>query len=226
MGPADKYRRFSGKSIARKLPLESTYQGMLASLGPRTRRSLQGKRQQLEKSANVVFCPALDPEAAITAMLELQPKVVAPPHRKVLPGAPGPAPRAPGILLHGDAPARRPLAQHPERLAPGWSHLHRFPDERSALQKRVALGGLCAPSCSSTKSASRQQLINFVGGTSLLLRRYCQPLELCTDAYLWRPSLRATVLKMVAPRLRPGGLHERARAGADTSPPETLSESD
>ena len=43
--------------------------------------------------------------------------------------------------------------------------------------------------------ARKQELINFVGGTSLLLRRYCRPTESCTDAFFWRPCLRATLTK-------------------------------
>ena len=64
MGPASHFRRFSAATVQHKLPLESTYESMLASLGPRTRRSLAGKRQQLEKSANVRFVPVLEPDQA------------------------------------------------------------------------------------------------------------------------------------------------------------------
>ena len=31
--------------------------------------------------------------------------------------------------------------------------------------------------------ARKQELIHFVGGTSVLLRRYCQPIEPCTDDF-------------------------------------------
>ena len=55
MGPASYLERFVGSEVQHKLPLASTYEGMLASLGPRTRRSLAGKRQQLEKSTKVQF---------------------------------------------------------------------------------------------------------------------------------------------------------------------------
>ena len=74
MGPASDFRRFCGTEVQHKLPLESTYEGMLASLGPRTRRSLAGKRQQLEKSANVEFIPALDPDQSMEVMLALEAK--------------------------------------------------------------------------------------------------------------------------------------------------------
>ncbi len=74
MGPASDFRRYRSSEVQHKLPLESTYEGMLASLGPRTRRSLAGKRQQLEKSANVKFVPVLEPDKALEVMLELEPK--------------------------------------------------------------------------------------------------------------------------------------------------------
>jgi hypothetical protein len=71
MGPASNFRRFIGTVVQHKLPLESTYEGMLARLGPRTRRSLAGKRQQLEKSAKVQFIPVLDPDQSLEGMLAL-----------------------------------------------------------------------------------------------------------------------------------------------------------
>jgi hypothetical protein len=55
--------------------------------------------------------------------------------------------------------------------------------------------------------ACKQELIHFVGGTSLLLRRYCQPIELCTDAFVWRPCLRAALTNWVIPRLKPKGFY-------------------
>jgi hypothetical protein len=56
----------------------------------------------------------------------------------------------------------------------------------------------------------KQQLIDFVGGTSLLLRRYCRPIEPCTDIFLWRPCLRAILSKnrFAAPQT---GQHLRTR---------------
>ncbi len=42
-------------------------------MGPRTRKSLAGKRQQLENSANVIFLPSLEDDVALQAMLQLQP---------------------------------------------------------------------------------------------------------------------------------------------------------
>ena len=74
MGPPSYFRRFCGSEVQHKLALASTYEGMLASMGPRTRRSLAGKRQQLEKNANVKFIAALEPEQALEVMLALKDK--------------------------------------------------------------------------------------------------------------------------------------------------------
>ena len=47
---------------------------MLAGMGPRTRRSLAGKRRKLEENAHVSFLPSLEPAQALEAMLILQPR--------------------------------------------------------------------------------------------------------------------------------------------------------
>jgi hypothetical protein len=78
MGAPSYFRRFCATEVQHKLPLEGTYEGMLARLGPRTRRSLAGKRQQLEKSANVEFIPWLEPDQSLEVMLELEGKSMPP----------------------------------------------------------------------------------------------------------------------------------------------------
>jgi hypothetical protein len=59
--------------------------------------------------------------------------------------------------------------------------------------------------------ACKQQLIDFVGGTSSLLRRYCRPIEPCTDIFLWRPCLRARLTKMVLPLLKRDSIYKRVK---------------
>jgi hypothetical protein len=59
--------------------------------------------------------------------------------------------------------------------------------------------------------ARKQQWIDFVGGTSLLLRRYCYPIEPCTDIFLWRPGLRAILSKIVYPLLKQDSIYERIK---------------
>ena len=47
----------------------------------------------------------------------------------------------------------------------------------------------------------KQELINFVGGSSLLLRRYCEPIEPCTEIFIWKQCLRARFFEMAATRV-------------------------
>lgn len=78
MGPPSGSRRFLGGAVQHKLRLETSYEGMLARMGPGTRRSLAGKRRQLKKNSNVSFLPSLDPEQSLQAMLALKAKSIYP----------------------------------------------------------------------------------------------------------------------------------------------------
>jgi hypothetical protein len=113
MGPGSQFRRFRGTEVQHKLPLASTYEGMLASLGPRTRRSLAGKRQQLEKSANVQFIASLEPQQALEVMLDLEAKAMP---QFFSCQAPLAAQQV-RILLHGTTDAGWPVAEPAKRLA-------------------------------------------------------------------------------------------------------------
>jgi hypothetical protein len=214
MGPSSKYRMFSGGHIQRKLPLARTYQAMLAGMGPRTRRSLAGKRKQLEIQARVVFAPSLDPTQALEAMLSLQPRSM--PYR-----------------MDGFYHARYNLLNHlpgffcmglrlPEgtwlSILSGWrrkrvtyldlqmNDLHFKKESLSAVMRAFML---------EHEITKEQEVIHFVGGTSLLLRRYCQPIEPCTDGFFWRPCLRAMLFHMVVPWLKPESLYEQVKAETD-----------
>jgi hypothetical protein len=63
-----------------------------------------------------------------------------------------------------------------------------------------------------------QQMINFVGGSSLLLRRYCEPVEPCTDIFITKPGLRSSLFEMVTKQLRTGSVYERLKPGAQIKP--------
>jgi hypothetical protein len=67
--------------------------------------------------------------------------------------------------------------------------------------------------------ALAQESINFVGGSSLLLRRYCEPIEPCTDIFMGKPSLRAKFFEMVATRVQSGSVYERLKPGAALAAP-------
>jgi hypothetical protein len=214
MGPQDKYRIFSGRTVQYKLPLESTYSATLAGMGPRTRRSLAGKRQKLEMNANVVFLPSLEPGQALEAMLRLQKRSLA---KRIT------------AFYHA---RYRLLQEAPEFFSMGM----RLPDgtwlsvlsgwRRNRVTyidlqmndmhfKRESISAVMRAFMLEHEIACKQQLINFVGGTSLLLRRYCRPIELCTDAFFWRPCLRATFTNMVIPRLKPKTFYTLVKTETD-----------
>jgi hypothetical protein len=219
MGPASNFRRFCGSEIRHKLALASTYEGMLAELGPRTRRSLAGKRQQLEKSANVQFIPELAPEQSLEAMLALQFKST--PQR---------------ITRFYDARYRLLRANedffamglrlpHGGWLSflTGWrrhgvtyldlqmNDMHHKKESISAVMRAFLL---------EHEIGRKQELINFVGGSSLLLRRYCEPIEPCTDIFIWKPCLRAKFFELAATRSRAGSVYERLKPGLESKLPD------
>jgi hypothetical protein len=63
--------------------------------------------------------------------------------------------------------------------------------------------------------AHKQELINFVGGSSLLLRRYCEPLEPCSDIFIAKPCLRSKFFEMLARHAQSGSVYERLKPGAE-----------
>jgi hypothetical protein len=67
--------------------------------------------------------------------------------------------------------------------------------------------------------ARKQRLINFVGGSSLLLRRYCEPLEPCTDFFVAKPGLRSDFFEMLARHVRSGSVYERLKCGGEAGTP-------
>jgi hypothetical protein len=226
MGPASDFRRFRSSEVQHKLPLEKTYEGMLARLGPRTRRSLAGKRQQLEKSANVKFVPVLEPDKALEVMLELEPKSMP---RRITAFF-----HARYHLLHARTDFFTMGLRLPDgpwlSLLSGWrdqgvtyvdlqmNDMHFKKESLSAVMRAFTL---------EYEIARKQQLINFVGGSSLLLRRYCEPLEPCTDFFVAKPGLRSDFFEMLARRARSGSVYERFKCGNDSQlPVETTESSD
>jgi hypothetical protein len=203
---------FSERTIQYKLALESTYGAMLGGMGPRTRRSLAKKRQHLESSSNVVFLPSLEPAAALEAMLALQPRVLPKRARKFYHAR---------LRLLGENSdffcmgLRLPAGTWLSVLS-GW-RLNRITYIDFQMNdmhfKKESLSAVMRAFMLEHEIALKQELINFVGGTSLLLRRYCKPIELCTDAFLWRPCLQARLFEMITPRLKPGTIYERAKTG-------------
>jgi hypothetical protein len=217
MGPASDFKRFRSSDVQHKLPLKKTYEEMLASLGPRTRRSLTGKRQQLEKNANVKFLPELDPDKALEVMLELEPKSM--PQRVTA------FFHARYHLLRANSDFFSMGLRLPDgfwlSLLSGWrcsgvtyvdlqmNDMHYKKESISAVMRAFML---------ENEIARKQELINFVGGSSLLLRRYCEPLEPCTDFFVAKPGLRSDFFEMLAKRARSGSVYERLKCGSNSQP--------
>lgn len=212
MGPASNLRRFCGSEVQHKLPLERTYEGMLASLGPRTRRSLTGKRQQLEKNANVKFIPVLDPDQCLGGMLALKARSMPQRIDKFF--------HARYRLLRAQSDFFSMGLRLPDgswlSVLSGWrrkgvtyvdlqmNDMHYKKESISAVMRAFML---------EHEIARKQELIHFVAGSSLLLRRYCEPIEQCTDVFIWKPCLRARLFEMAATRVRAGSVYERLKPG-------------
>jgi hypothetical protein len=67
--------------------------------------------------------------------------------------------------------------------------------------------------------AHGQQIIYFVGGSSLLLRRYCSTGEVCTDVFLSRPGLRSHLFRSLTAPSRMKRIIERV--GPNLSEPQS-----
>ena len=219
MGPPSDSRRFLGGEVQHKLRLENSYEGMLARMGPRTRRSLAGKRHQLEKSSNVRFLPSLEPEQSLEAMLALQAKSMYPRAARFF--------YARDRLLRANGEffsmgLRLPKGAWLSVLS-GWrrncvtyvdlqmNDMHYKKESISAVMRAFLL---------EHEIALAQESINFVGGSSLLLRRYCVPMEPCTDIFMGKPSLRAKFFEKVATRVQSGSVYERVKPGAAVAAPQ------
>jgi hypothetical protein len=217
MGPASYFKRFIGSEVQHKLPLASTYEGMLASMGPRTRRSLAGKRQQLEKSMNVQFIAALEPDQCLQAMLEL--------HGKSTPQRVTEFYQARYRLLRGKSEffsMGLRLTDGPWlSMVTGWRRNQvTYVDLQmnDMNYKKESLSAVMRAFLLEHEIDLRQELINFVAGSSLLLRRYCEPLEPCTDLFISKPGLRSQFFEMVASRVQSGSVYERLKAGGEAKP--------
>lgn len=214
MGPASYFKRFIGSEAQHKLPLANTYEGMLASLGPRTRRSLAGKRQQLEKSTNVQFVSELDPDQSLEVMLALEAKSM--PHRN------SEFYHARYRLLRAKSDFFNMGLRLPDgrwlSLVTGWRRNRvTYVDLQmnDMNYKKESLSAVMRAYLLEHEIAHKQELINFVGGSSLLLRRYCEPLEPCSDIFIAKPCLRSKFFEMLARHAQSGSVYERLKPGAE-----------
>ena len=214
MGPPGAHQLLAGRNVRRTLPLAPTWAAMLAAFGPRTRRSLATKRQQLQASANVQFQPSLDAEQAYAAMRQLRARMVVRRNtpsihtrRQLLRDLPDFF--AMGICLpHGTWLS----------LVSGWrrngvTYIDFQMNDRH--HKKESLSAVMRAFLLEHEISRGQNAIQFVGGTSLLLRRYCPHLEPVTDILLWRPCLRATLARWVITHLMSATVYQRITSGTD-----------
>ena len=205
MGPADHDHRFASRSVARCFLLADTYRETLARLGPRTRRSLAGKRRKLEASRDLEFVPDLDPVEALQGMLSLRLKASPLRGADFYRARQALAEVRPEFFFMGLRLGSGPGPRHWLSLLSGW----RLGDTTFVdLQlnhddyKQASLSAVMRAYLLEHETQSQQRLISFVGGTSLLLRRYCSPAEPAAYVYLGRPSLRRFLFDKVAPLLK------------------------
>jgi hypothetical protein len=211
MGPMSKYRMFSPRSVQYRLPLADTYQALLAGMGRHTRRSLAGKRRQLEQRMHVVFKPSLEPVEALEAMSSLQPRSLPSRDTRFFHARQSLQLENPDFFCMGmHTPEGTWLS-----ILSGWrqnrvtyvdlqmNDLHRKKESLSAVMRAFML---------EHEIAGKQTFVHFVAGCSMLLRRYCRPIEQCTDIFLSRPCFRATLFKTLTPRIKSRSVYERVKA--------------
>jgi len=208
MGAEAKNRVYSERTPVHKLTLANSYHEMLASMGHRTRRSLATKRRQLEQRSRVIFLPHLEHAQALEAMEALRTRSWPQRYRKfyetrhrllcersemftmgmLLPD---------GTWLSILSGWRRDGVTYID-LQMNDSHFRK--ESISAVMRCFLL---------EHEIARQQKMLFFVGGCSILLGRYCEPGEVCTDVVLARPGLRSALFKRMLPLLKPKSRYER-----------------
>jgi CRP-like cAMP-binding protein len=212
MGPADHFRRFCGREIQHTLPLENSYQAMLASLGPRTRRSLAGKRKQLQENAHVEFVPALDPAKALEVMLALEEKAMPQRVTRFFHARERMQRSHPDVFSMG---LRLPNGEWLSLLS-GWRKngvTYVDLQMNDANYKKESISAVMRAFMLEHEIGLGQTSVNFVGGSSLLLRRYCQPVKPCTDIFIAKPGLRSSLFEILARRVREHSVYDRLKPG-------------
>ena len=189
MGPASDFRRFRSSEVQHKLPLESTYEGMLASLGPahpaQPGRKTPTAGKKRERASSSLRSTRTGPGSDVgTGTLKSMPQ------------------RIPAFfharyhLLRGKTDFFSMGLRLPDgpwlSLLSGWRrHGVTYVDLQmnDMHYKKESISAVMRAFMLEHEIATKQQLINFVGGSSLLLRRYCEPLEPCTDLFCRQAGL-------------------------------------
>ena len=100
----------------------------------------------------------------------------------------------------------------------GWRHNHvTYIDLQmnDTHLKRESLSAVMRAFMLEHEIACKQEFLQFIGGSSLLLKRYCRPVEPCTDAFFWRPCIRATLTNIAIPRLKPESFYTLVNCATD-----------
>jgi hypothetical protein len=190
------------QTVKHRLPLAISYEDMLARFGMRTRRTLRAKRRQLEGTLRPDFFLSLSPEQAFDAMCYLR-------SRSLSPNRP---------MWYFES-RRRLLRSHADAFAMGlrsydgtWlsvvSGCRRNGTTYVDMQlnnsefKRESLSAVMRAFLLEHEIGAGQKYINFVGGCSAPLERYCAQNERFADLLVARFSIRGWRLKKAVGRFR------------------------
>jgi hypothetical protein len=181
--------------VRHRLPLASSYADMLSQFGIRTRRSLRTKRRQLEETLRPDFFPNLAPEQAYDAMCYLRSRSISPAQSMWYFER-----RRRFLQSRADAFAMA-LRSYDGTWLSVVSGFRRNGITYVDMQlnhsgfKRESLSAVMRAFLLEHDIGAGQKSINFVGGCSALLERYCEPQETVADLLVTRLSIRGWCLK-------------------------------
>ena len=192
--------KFIERTVKHRLTLADTYTGMLASFGPRTRRSLRTKRRQLEDTLRPAFFAGLNPEQALAVMDYLRSRSSSPIKSKWYLHA-----RRKFLHSHANAFAMA-LRSHDGTWLSFLSGWRRKGTTYVDMQmnhstfKRESLSAVMRAFLLEHEIEAGQKCLEFVGGCSLLLERYCSPDEQVVDLLVTRSTIDGWCLKQAVER--------------------------
>jgi hypothetical protein len=183
------------RTMKHRLTLADSYDGMLASFGPRTRRSLRTKRRQLENALRPDFFPGLKPEQAIAVMHYLCSRSSSPFKSKWYLHA-----RRKFLDSRANAFAMA-LRSHDGTWLSFLSGWRRNGTTYVDMQmnhsafKRESLSAVMRAFLLEHEIGAGQKYLEFVGGCSVLLERYCSPGQQVVDLLVTRFTIDGWCLK-------------------------------
>jgi hypothetical protein len=187
--------KYVERTVKHKLTLADSYTDMLASFGPRTRRSLRTKRRQLEDTLRPEFFPSLEPEQALDVMSYLGSRSSSPFKSKWYLHA-----RQKFLRARANAFAMA-LRSHDGTwlsLLSGWRRngtTYVDMQMNHSEFKRESLSAVMRAFLLEHEIGAGQKYLEFVGGCSLLLERYCNPGEQVVDLLVARSTIDSWFLK-------------------------------